>query len=275
MKKTIKNLLKAEFSKKELALLRRSYDVVGKIIIVEIPKLLSKKEKIIGKALLKMHKSAKTVAKKVGSHKGKYRKQNLKIIYGERNTETIYRENNVLLKLDIKKLYFSPRLATERKRIAQLVKKGEKVLVMFSGCGPYPLVIAKNSKAKEVYAVEANRIAHRYALENIKLNKLSNVKAIIGDVRKIIPKLNKKFDRIIMPLPKGAENYLDTTLLAAKKGAMIHFYTFAKEKEIKTSINKISSACKRKKKKFKIMRYVKCGQVAPREYRICVDFAVS
>lgn len=271
-KKTIRNVLKTKLAKKELAILRRSYDIIGSILIIEIPKLLLKKEKLIGKMLLLLNRNIKTVAKRIGGHKGKYRTQRLKIICGEKNTETLYRENNVLLKLDVEKLYFSPRLATERKRIARLVKKGERVLVMFSGCGPYALVISKNSKAKEIYAVEANRAAHEYAVENIELNKLTNINAIMGDVKKIIPKINKKFDRIVMPLPKGAGNYLDIAVSAAKKGATIHFYAFAKDEEIPVkALNKFSSVLKRK---FRIIRQVRCGQVAPREYRVCIDFRV-
>src|SRR3989338_5330260 len=217
MKKTLKAALKGKLSGEEVSLLGRSYDVIGGIAIVEIPDELSEKEELIGKTILEMHRNVKTVAKKVGVHKGVYRAQKLKIIAGEKSKEALYRENNVMLKLDVEKVYFSPRLATERKRIAQLVKRGERVLIMFSGCGPYPFVISKNSKAKEVYGVELNPVAHRYAIQNLKLNKTENVKLVRGNVRKIVPELKKKFDRIAMPLPKKGENYLDTALSASKK----------------------------------------------------------
>ena len=69
---------------------------------------------------------------------------------------------------------------------------------MFSGSGVYPVVISKNTKAKEIYGIEINPIAHKYAEENIKLNKLKNIKLFCGDVKKTIPKLNRKFDRIFL-----------------------------------------------------------------------------
>ncbi|MCX8147126.1 MAG: 50S ribosomal protein L11 methyltransferase, partial [Candidatus Woesearchaeota archaeon] len=228
----LKELLKEKLTEKEISLLRASYDTVGSIAIMEIPKELEKKEKIIANAIMQLNKNIKTVAKKSGVHEGKLRTRKVKIIAGEKTKETEYKENGVRLKFDIEKVYFSPRLSTERKRIAGLVKRGESVLVMFSGCGPYICVIAKNSKAKEVYGVEINPIGHKYAEENVRINKISNAKLFLGDVREIVPRLSKKFDRIVMPLPRGAENFLDVALNAIKKNGTIHFYDFEEEKDI-------------------------------------------
>src|SRR3989338_1865195 len=113
----LKQLLGSKLTKKELRHLRTSYDVIGSIAIIEIPKELKKKEKIIGEAILKLRKEVKTVCKKAGIHQGKYRTQKLKIIAGEKTKETVYRENGCLMKLNVEKVYFSPRLSTERKRI--------------------------------------------------------------------------------------------------------------------------------------------------------------
>ncbi|GAG38880.1 unnamed protein product, partial [marine sediment metagenome] len=178
-------------------------------------------------------------------------------------------------KLNVENCYFSPRLSNERKRIADLVKNNEEILLMFSGVAPYPLVIAKNSNPKTIYAVEINPKAHKYAVENIKLNKLENkIKLFKGDVRKIIPKLNKKFNRIAMPLPKGGENYLDLALKKIKNKGIIHFYDFLHENQFDEAVEKIDLACKKAKKKYKIIRLVKCGQFGPGIFRICVDFKV-
>lgn len=267
----LKELLKNKLTKEEFLLLPKSFDVVGSIAIFsDFPKELNKKEKIIANALLEEHKNIKTVAKKIEFYKGRYRTPKIKIISGEKTKETINKENNILAKLNIETCYFSPRLANERLRIAKLIKKNESVLVMFSGVGVYPLVISKNSKAKEIYGIEFNREAHKYGLENLKLNRINNVTLIKGDVKKIIPKLNKKFDRIIMPLPKNAEYFLKYALKVAKKNTIIHFYDFEHEDEIRKSEEKI----KNNVKKYKILRIVKCGQYAPRKYRICIDFKV-
>ena len=209
MKQNLKFLLKDKLSKNELELMPSSFDVVGSILIFsDFPKELSKKEKIIGEGILRKFKNAKTILKKTKEYSGKFRTPKLKIIAGEKTKETIHKENNVLIKLDVEKVYFSARMSSERKRIADLIRPKERVLVMFSGSGIYPLVIAENSECKEAYGIEINPVAHKYALENIKKNRLENrIKLFFGDVTKIMPKLKKKFDRILMPLPKGGGKF--------------------------------------------------------------------
>ncbi|MBS3098229.1 class I SAM-dependent methyltransferase family protein [Candidatus Woesearchaeota archaeon] len=246
-----------------------SFDIVGDIAIFQTD--ISKKE---AEALLKEHNNLKVVCKKTKKYSGRYRLPKLKVIAGEKRKETEYKENNARLKLDVEKCYFSPRLANERLRIAKLVKENESVLVMFSGVGVYPLVIAKNSKPKIVYGIEINPIAHKYALENAELNKVGNVKLFKGDVKKVVPKLKKKFDRILMPLPKGGENFLGVALKAAKKGTIMHFYDFLNEKDFNLAKEKIGKACSKAKKKYKILKLVKCGQFGPGIYRVCADFKI-
>ena len=254
----------------------RAFDTIGDIAIVEIPKNTKNKEKAIAARILAQQKNIKAVYKRVGGHEGKLRLQKLKHILGEKRTVTIHKENGISVKLDVAKVYFSPRQATERKRVFLQIKKPETVLVMFSGVGPFTVSIAKNTPAACVYGVELNKIAHKYALENAKLNKVqSKVKLFCGDVRKIVPKLRKKFDRILMPLPKGAESFLNVAFAAAKKGAVVHFYDFEKEDDIPhKAIEKVTVAAAVAKKKIRILNIVKCGQLAPRTYRVCVDFAV-
>lgn len=273
VKTDVKTALTKKLNKKDLEVLRTSMDIIGNIAILEIPKELDKKKKKIAQEFLKNNKNIKTVLKK-GKHQGMFRIQKLELLAGEKNKEAVYIENNVTLKVDVEKVYFSPRLSNDRKEISQLVKKGEDILVMFSGCAPYVCVIAKNSKAKQVYGVEINPTAHNYALENILLNKLNNTAVFLGDVKSIVSKLNKNFDRILMPHPTGADKYLDVALKVAKKGAVIHFYEFQKESETDKSVGKIKKACEHAKRKCTILRIVKCGQHAPREFRIRIDFKV-
>lgn len=272
---SLKEILSDDLSADELELVKRSYDVVGDIIILEIPAELVSKEHKIAEAILKMNKSAKTVLKKAGMHEGEYRTQKMQFLAGEDREETVHRENNVLIKLDVEKVYFSPRLSNERKRIMSLVKPGEHILVMFSGCAPYPIVISKHTEASLVYGVELNPFGHTYGIENIALNKCKNVKLFNGDVREVVPKLNKKFDRILMPLPKQADTFLDVALGVSKKGTIIHLYDFVMDSDFpQSTIGKIDFVCKKLKLKYKILESVKCGQHSPKFYRVCVDFQI-
>ena len=277
MKKNLKHYLKNKLNAKELELVPTSFDVVGDIMIFSgFPKELVKKEKLIGETILKNYHHIKTVLKKTKKYSGKFRTPKLKVIAGEKKKETIHKENNVLLKLDVEKVYFSPRMSSERKRVADLIKPNESILVMFSGAGVYCLVIAKNTKCKEVYGIEINPRAHKYALENIKKNKLENkIKSFLGDVREMMPKIDKKFDRILMPLPKGGEDFLDLALRHIKNKGIVHFYDFEHENEFYKAEGEIKKACEKSKKKYKILRVVKCGQYSPGFYRICTDFQVK
>ena len=277
MKKNLKFYLKDKLSKKELQLVPTSFDIVGDIVIFsEFPKKLKKKEKMIGQTILKNYPHVKTILKKTRKYSGRFRTPKLKVIAGEKRKETTCRENGVLMKLDVEKVYFSARMSSERKRIAELIKPNESVLVMFSGCSPYPLVISKNSKCREVYGIEINPVAHKYALDNIKKNKLDNkIKLFLGDVKTIPPRINKKFDRVLMPLPKGGENFLYLALRYKKNRGVVHFYDFLHEDEFYKAEEKVKAACNRFKKKFKILKTSKCGQYSPRFYRVCVDFLVD
>ena len=270
---SLKEALKKKLSKKELESVPSGFDVVGSVAIIEIPDALKKKERLIAQTMIDLFKPVKTVVKKRGIHYGKYRRQKLEVIAGEKTKVAEYKESGVRMKLDLEKCYFSSRLGTERLRVAKLVKPGENVLVMFSGVAPYPLVLAKNARPERICGVELNPVAHKFAEENVKLNKLRNkIHLYKGDVVDIVPALKEKFDRIFMPMPKTALTFLETAFKAAKKGTIIHFYTFGREEEFQEIRQKIKEECKKHKKKCRIFRTVKAGHYAPGVYRVCVDF---
>ncbi|MBI4983035.1 class I SAM-dependent methyltransferase family protein [Candidatus Woesearchaeota archaeon] len=275
---TIKELLKRKLTKKEMALIPKSQEIIGKIMILEIPEELQHKDKIIAEAYLLSNKNIETVVKKDELHSGIYRTRKVKVLAGKDQKETIHTENGVKMWVNLEETYFSARLAHERLRIAQQVKSGEEVLVMFSGVAPYQLVLAENSPAKMIYGIEINPFAHQLALKNIALNNFQH-KVIVyeGEVRSLVPKLlsKKRFDRIIMPLPKTGGEFLDMALLVAKKGTLIHLYAFLGEGEIESEKKKIKNRCVKLMCPVKILRAVKCGQFSPRVFRVCFDLKIE
>lgn len=273
--RNLKEALAKKLTKKQFEILPRSFDVVGDIAIyADFPKELEKKEKLIAETLLDINNNLKVVTKKTKKYSGKFRTPKLKILAGERRKTTQHKENSCRLNLHVESCYFSGRTATERKRINELVRKDESVLIMFSGVAPFVCNIAKNTKAKDVYGMEINPAAHKFAEENIKLNKLTNAKLYKGDVRKIMPKLGKKFDRIAMPLPKGAELFFPLALKYIKKNGMIHMYWFLDEADIGAAKQKIKDMCKAARKKCRIQKPVRCGQYGPAVYRLCFDIKI-
>ena len=268
----LKDLLKSKLTEKQMEKLPNAYDIIGDILIIDLDPILKKKEKLIAETLLKTHPNIKVICKKQDMRKGKYRTQKLSILAGEKRKETIYRESGVMLKLNVETSYFSPRSANERIRICKQVKKGESILAMFSGIAPLPVVLAKNTQAKKIIGIELNPKAHAYALENLRLNKITNVGLINEDVKKA--NLNQKFDRILMPLPKTGEEFLPLALGYSKKGAVIHYYAFLKEEEFENEKEKIKQICMANKKNCSILDIVKCGHYKPYVYRTCVDIKI-
>ncbi len=270
---SLKELLAKKLTTAERDKLRTAQDLIGDIAIIDVPRVLIKKQKIIASAVRAINPFIKVVAKKVGAHSGKHRTQKLIILAGEKRYVTVHKEWGLTFHLDVHTCYFSPRTGTERMRIARLVKTNERVLVMFSGIGPYCLVIGKHSAAGEVVGVELNPSAHKYAIKNRAANKLAHISFYKGSVSKVVPGLGL-FDRVVMPLPKTSTRYLQTALAVAKKGTMLHVYVFAKEKQFASKAQAVLQQCARFKK-CKLIQITRTAQTKPREYRICVDILVQ
>jgi len=265
---SLKEALTGTLKEEELALVPTSFDIIGDIAILEIPDELQSKKKAIGEALLTTFKNIKTAAAKKTKIGTEYRTRELEILAGEPRKETEHREHGCIYRLNVETCYFSPRLGSERLRVAEQCKPGERILVMFAGVGPYTVLIAKRTKPKEICAIELNPEAVRYLEENSRINKV-NIHSVLGDVKKETPKLGE-FDRIIMPLPKDAGDFLDVALPALKKGGVIHFYDFSHNEE--ESIEKVKEICAGLNQKIEVLNAVKCGSYSPHMYRICVDF---
>ena len=275
-----------------------SFDVIGNIALVKFQKEVSSKaKKEFAEKLLKRHKSVKTVLEKIGKFKGRLRKQTTKYLAGEKTKETLYRENGCAFRFNIDSSYFSPRLSNERIEIAKKIKKEDEVLVMFAGVAPYSIIIAKKSKASKVYSNEINREANRYAELNIGLNKVKGKVVLLpGDIKRVAKRLShpptqkkvtnngknidstlnapRYFDTIVMPRPQLKETFLPQAFMLSKKGTRVFYYDFCKQEEIKSILEKIQTEAKKTKKKIKILKVKKAGEVGPYKFRIRVDFIV-
>ena len=249
-----------------------SFEIIGSkekaIAIVEIPDELKRNQKQIAQEIFKKHKNVRTVLKKTSERTGTYRIKKYRIITGDKNTQVIHKESGCRFKLDPRKVYFSSREGTERLRIAGQVKENEKVLVMFSGVGPFAIVISKKQPSSEIIAIEINPKAVKYMKENIKLNKINNITPIKGDVREKTKKHFSYFDRIIMPLPHEAEKFLNLAIKCLNKKGMIHLYIIEREDKIKHKAKKIISKIKNHKVKYKIKKVL---PYSPRTNKYCID----
>lgn len=254
----------------------RAFDVLGNIAVVNFPKdFKAKDKKRFAENLLKKNKSIKTVLEKSGKVKGRLRKQKTAYLAGEKTKEALYKENNCIFRFNVDETYFSPRLSNERKEIASEIRKGDKVLVMFAGVAPYSVVIAKNSKAKKIVSVEINRKANKYAELNVELNKIKDkVELISGDIKKVAEKINSKFSVIVMPRPQLKDSFLKQAFMLSKKGTRIYYYYFCRDEEIDDIAGKIKQEAKKFRRKIKILKTKKAGEIAPYKFRVRIDFQI-
>ena len=222
LKKALENILSDEDTKDLVS----AFDQIGDIIIVRIPDSLISRKKIIGKALLEQVKTAKTVFHQSSPVEGDFRTRNLELIEGDEKTETEYRENGCRFIVDVEKAFFSPRLSTERERIANLVNDNDVIINMFGGVGMFSLLAARK-KSCTVYNIDINPVATKLCEENIKLNKLKGrVISLNGDASEIIKKqLQDKADRVLMLLPERSDEFLDAAISSLKRNGIIHYYS--------------------------------------------------
>lgn len=197
-----------------------SYDIIGDIVIIKYRETERAKE--LAENIMKFKKGVKSVYLDRGIY-GEYRQRSLELLAGVEKTETFYKENGLTFKVDVKKVYFSPRLATERLRVAKNVRDGEFIVDMFAGVGPFSLCIAKFANSR-IVAIDSNHDAISLLNENIKLNKLlGTVDGICADSAVEI-KNHKGADRIIMNLPHGAHRFIESAIHSLKKRGVINYY---------------------------------------------------
>lgn len=272
----LREVLEKRFKESELKHVRGSFDLVGDIAIIEIPDELKHRERDIVNALREIHPHVNTVYSKGGDREGVYRLRDLKLIYGEEK-ETEHKEHGYRIRLDVRKVYFSSRESTERQRIAKQVKTKENVMVMFAGAGPYAIAIARKRPKSKVYAPEINPEAYKYMVENVRINKLGGrVVPLLGDVENECGPYLGKCDRVVMPLPKGAYEYLSLAeKCLKKKGGMIHYYFWSSAEGVEEVKEIVKVDLESAGRKVKILKAQKVSEYKPKILKFCLDIRVS
>jgi tRNA (guanine37-N1)-methyltransferase len=222
----LKRALEGVLTDQESEELFSAFDQIGDIIVIRIPDSLLSKKKVIGETLLKEVSTAKSVLYQSSDVTGDFRTRSLELLAGEDKTETEYKEFGCRFFVDVEKVFFSPRLSTERERIADIIRDGETVINMFGGVGMFSILAAKNKKCT-VYNIDINPVASQLCEKNISLNKLAGeVISLNGDAAQIVnDQLKEKGDRTLMLLPERSDEFLESAILATKNGGIIHYYS--------------------------------------------------
>lgn len=273
LKKALEDVLTTEESDELIS----AFDQIGEIIIVRIPDSLLSKKKIIGETLLNQVKIVRSVFYQSSAVEGEFRTRSLEILAGEDNTETEYKEFGCKFTADVEKAFFSPRLSTERERIANLIQEGETMTNMFAGIGMFSIMAAKKKKCT-VYSLDINPVASKLCETNIGLNKLAGeVVSINGDASEIInERLINKSDRTLMLLPERSDEFLESAINTTKNGGIIHYYSHI-HADKKSDAGKLSEEhfLKVTPVKSEILFSKIVRAVGPRYYQTVVDVKIS
>jgi len=251
-----------------------AYDILGNIAIIEHMDKASAKK--LAKKIMQVNKQVSTVLMKSSAVAGTYRTRHYSYVAGVHTYIANYKENGCVFRFDVRRVFFSSRLAYERKRIAEQVRKNEHVMVMFAGVGPFAIEIAKMQKSAKVVAIELNPWAYKSMLYNIMANKINNVIAVQGDVKRLAKKYKGWADRIVMPLPKSSFSFLPSAFKVAKNKCIVHYYAFGSaDSAFKETESKIIKFFRKRKCNVNIVFERKVREYSPKEIEIVVDFKID
>ncbi|MDR2549440.1 MAG: hypothetical protein LBD10_04475 [Desulfobulbus sp.] len=272
----LRSMLAARFLDVDPTRLPGGFDRVGDIAVVSIVPELEPLATAIGAVILDAHPAVRVVARRDGQFGGAFRTRPLRIVAGEQRLTTVHRENGILLHLDLGQAYFSVRLAHERARIAALVRPDERVAVLGSGVGPYPLVIGRHSRANEVIGVEMNPAAHAFALRNLAANRgIRTVRFLAGDAGQVLPELGHRFDRVLVVLPHGGESLLLPAIGGLRPGGILHFYDMQAKGCHRAALAKIETACEQAGRGWRSTQVTVCGHCGPALHRLCLEATIG
>jgi tRNA (guanine37-N1)-methyltransferase len=253
------------------------YDIVGDIAVLQTEGLKKKEISKHVKVLLKKP-NINTVVGKSDRLKGRLRTLKPKHLGGEKKFDTVQVESGCKFYVDISKCYFSPRLSGERLEIAKKIKKKDKVLCLFSGVAPFPVVIAKKTNCERIVSVELGRECVKMAMKNVVVNNVKNkIDLIQGDVKRvalILKKKKERFDVIVMARPNLKESFLKEGLMLSKKGTRIYYYCFCKNDELDSVTGSLVEEARKHGKRIKVIGSSRAGEIAPYKFRYRLDIRV-
>ena len=209
-----------------------------------------------GQVVLDQQSSTRTVVNKMDAIDNTFRFFKMELLAGEDNMVTIVHENGCTFTFDFSKVYWNSRLHTEHERAVAMFQRGDVVVDVFAGVGPFAIPACK--RGCTVYANDLNPSAYEALVENSRRNRVApQLHAFNLDGREflgeVIPKLVASSlnqdsasptvicSHIIMNLPAIAVEFLDTfkglfqAVPYEKRNTtelpMVHCYCFSKSED--------------------------------------------
>ncbi|MHA2106229.1 MAG: class I SAM-dependent methyltransferase [Candidatus Hodarchaeales archaeon] len=277
LKPSVLDSLKKNFPNEPWDNISIKFDQIGGIGLLRLDDEMTSRElrTSAGSAIINAYPKITTVMNKLDVTEGIERIFPIEFLAGEEKYESWHKEYGVLIKVDLRRAYFNPRLAEEHRRLALEISRGNRILDLFTGVGPFALHCAKVQNC-EVIAVDINPYAIKSLKASIKRNKLKGlIIPLVGDAGEIF-RAKRYFDRIIINLPNLSINYLEYTSKLIKDGGIITFYQFMEKieqpEQFLSSIisEKLMNVCNHEILNIRVGR-----EVSPSKIQLNVDLRIS
>ncbi|MCX8181771.1 MAG: class I SAM-dependent methyltransferase family protein [Candidatus Methanomethyliaceae archaeon] len=272
----VREALSRIFPQQELDRAISTVDMIGDLAVIKIPREWEEKRFEIGEILLSSLKGVEGVFRQTTPADDEYKVRGLEWLAGKRDTITLHREHGCYFRVDISTVYFSPRLSFERLRIARLTRKGEILVNMFAGVGTFSIMSVMKGGAERVFSIDKNPAAFKFMMENVILNKVSGkVIPILGDAKEVSNDLQGVADRVLMPLPALATQYLPYAVSCLRGRGWVHVYLHEKGRRrdvVSSGVDTVKKALKERviSASGRVVR-----SVGRETYQIVVDVEVS
>jgi len=279
LKRVAREVLGEDFAKR----IWRRIEFIGDIALIRTPLGMSPEElRTLAEEILRRLPYVKSVWASLPGIEGPYRLRRHVWLAGEQRSETLYREHGCVFKVDINRVYISPSLNYEHVRVARLVEPGEVVFNMFAGAGLFSIIIARHAEPSRVYSVDINPDAYYYMAENIRLNRAEDrVVPILGDAREVAEsRLTRSADRVLMPYPELALEYLPYAVSSLRGSGWIHVYLHVRTDRGEHWRSKARDLVEKRLHEISVQSYTisfvrKIRNVGPRLNQVVVDVCIK
>jgi tRNA (guanine37-N1)-methyltransferase len=207
----------------ELATVPRSFDVVGDLVLIRLPVELENRGPEIGAALLRFVPGARLVGRDRGVQ-GPERRRGVVRLAGSGPWTTRHRENGVALDVDLEEAYFSPRLAREHARVAAEVRTGDRVYDLCCGVGPFAVTMARDGRAANIVAVDANPRAIECLRTTLTRYSFGARVEVIEDRLERFITGRAPFERVVFNLPHEGIKYLPSVANLVSRAGRLFYY---------------------------------------------------
>jgi tRNA (guanine37-N1)-methyltransferase len=279
LKKVAREVLGEDFAKR----IWRRIEFIGDIALIRTPLGMNPEElRPLAEEILRRLPYVKSVWASLPGIEGPYRLRRHVWLAGEQRSETLYREHGCVFKVDINRVYISPSLNYEHVRVARLVEPGEVVFNMFAGAGLFSIIIARHAEPSRVYSVDINPDAYYYMAENIRLNRVEDrVVPILGDAKEVAEsRLARSADRVLMPYPELALEYLPYAASSLRGSGWIHVYLHVRTDRGEHWRSKARDLVEKRLREISVQSYTinfvrKIRNVGPRLHQVVVDVCIK